>query len=88
MTLSWYQYCNFNEEEIENANKNVIIIKDKILQLTEKIENIKELEKNKNFKNPNEEECKLEKLKLQTHINRLEMSKECIKYYYNLSILL
>lgn len=88
MSLSWFQYCNFSEEEIENANKNVIIIKDKILQLTEKLEKIKELEKNKHFKNPNEEECKLEKIKLQSNINRLEMSKECIKYYYGLTILL
>lgn len=77
-TLTWGQYFNFTEKEIMNATENVIIIKNKILQLHEKLEKLKD------FKNPNEEEKK----KLKSQMDRLEMSKECIKYYYKLDILL
>tara|TARA_Y100000004_G_C8661033_1_gene305205 strand:- start:27 stop:281 length:255 start_codon:yes stop_codon:yes gene_type:complete len=78
ITLTWGQYFNFTEKEIMNATENVIIIKNKILQLHEKLEKLKD------FKNPNEEEKK----KLKSQMDRLEMSKECIKYYYKLDILL
>ena len=78
ITLTWGQYFNFTEKEIMNATENVIIIKNKILQLHEKLEKLKD------FKHPNEEEKK----KLKSQMDRLEMSKECIKYYYKLEILL
>jgi len=78
ISLSWGQYFNFTSEEIETATQNVIIIKNKILQLQEKLEKLK---------NPNEEDFK-EKKKIKSQIDRLEMSKECIKYYYKLEILL
>jgi hypothetical protein len=86
--LTWGQYFNFTEKEIKTATENVIIIKNKILQLHDKLEGIKKLQKNKNFKNFNEDECENDKKKLQSQMDRLEMSKECIKYYYKLEILL
>ena len=70
MTLSWGQYCNgFTIEEIDKATKNVLLLKEKIIQLNEK--------------------CLLNdtnKDKINDLIERLEMSKNCIKYYYGLSI--
>jgi hypothetical protein len=70
MTLSWKQYCYFSVEEIDQATYNVIKIKDKILELHKKLETVEE-EKKVNIK-----DC----------MERLEMSKECIKYYYGLEI--
>tara|TARA_R100001015_G_C4635060_1_gene203320 strand:- start:6679 stop:6939 length:261 start_codon:yes stop_codon:yes gene_type:complete len=79
-TLTWGQYFNFTEKEILTATENVIVIKNKILQLHEKLEKYK-----KDFKNGEYEE---EKKKIKSQMDRLEMSKECIKYYYKLEIML
>ena len=76
--LNWGQYWNFTEEEVKTATENIIIIKSKILQLHEKID------KANDFNKPDEEIKK----KIREQINRLEMSKECIKYYYKLDTLL
>tara|TARA_R110000851_G_scaffold331612_2_gene506033 strand:- start:5568 stop:5786 length:219 start_codon:yes stop_codon:yes gene_type:complete len=70
MTLSWKQYCYFSVEEIDQATYNVIKIKEKILELNDKL---KITDDNK-------------KVNINDCIERLEMSKECIKYYYGLGI--
>jgi hypothetical protein len=89
MTISWGQWYNgFSPEKIDEATLNVIKIKDKILQLHDKVSGIKELQNDKNFNNPNEEECEKDIIKYNSLIDRLIMSKECIKYYYGLDILL
>ena len=80
LTLTWGQYFNFTEKEIKTATENVIVIKNKILQLHEKLEKYK-----KDFKEGQYED---EKKKKKSQIDRLEMSKECIKYYYKLEIML
>jgi len=80
LTLTWGQYFNFTEKEIKTATENVIVIKNKILQLHEKLEKYK-----KDFKEGQYED---EKKKIKSQIDRLEMSKECIKYYYKLEIML
>jgi ribosomal protein S15P/S13E len=80
LSLTWGQYFNFTEKEILTATENVIVIKNKILQLHEKLEKYK-----KDFKNGEYEE---EKKKIKSQMDRLEMSKECIKYYYKLEIML
>ena len=74
--LNWGQYWNFTEEEVKTATENVIVIKNKILQLHDKID------KANDFNKPDPEIKK----KIREQINRLEMSKECIKYYYKLDI--
>tara|TARA_R110001632_G_scaffold154773_1_gene272918 strand:- start:7110 stop:7328 length:219 start_codon:yes stop_codon:yes gene_type:complete len=70
MSLTWGQYFNFTVEEIDQATYNVIKIKDKILELNEKL---KTTDTDK-------------KININDCIERLEMSKECIKYYYGLKI--
>ena len=71
MTISWGQWYNgFTVEQIDQATYNVIKIKDKILELHSKLEKVEE-DKKVNIKDTME---------------RLEMSKECIKFYYGLEI--
>ena len=70
MTLTWGQYCYFSVEEIDQATYNVIKIKDKILELYKKLETTEEDKK----------------VNIKDLIERLEMSKKCIKYYYGLGI--
>ena len=60
----------FTEEEIEEANNNLIIISYKIKQLDNK------LNKNKSL-------SIIETDRILKSIKRLSMSKNCIKYYYN-----
>lgn len=60
----------FTEEEIEEANNNLIIISDKIKQLDNKLNNNKSL-------------SVIETDRILKSIKRLSMSKNCIKYYYN-----
>lgn len=67
---TYYQYYYFSEEEIEKANINVIKIKEKIIELVNKLDNVNEIKK----------------IKIQETIDRLIMSKDCIKYYYGLEI--
>ena len=74
---TWGQWYNgYSIEDIDEATKNVIIIKNKIVVLNEKLTKIRE------FTTPNEKELTAVKEQLK----RLEMSKECIKYYYGLEI--
>ncbi len=68
--MNYYQYYYFSEEEIEKANINVIKIKEKILELYDKLEHVNDIKK----------------IKLNETIERLNMSKECIKHYYGLTI--
>ena len=69
--MNYYQYFYFTDEELENANHNLIAILDKICSLQSKLErvNISIEEKNR----------------IEKSIARLQMSRDCIKYYYNIS---
>lgn len=71
MTISWGQWYNgFSVEKIDQATYNVIKIKEKILDLNKKLETAEDEKK----------------VHINDCIERLEMSKECIKYYYGLDI--
>ena len=70
--MNYYQLYYFSEVEIEKANNNLIIISDKIKQLDSKLNN-----KNLNL-------TMIEINKMSMAIERLKMSKSCIKYYYNI----
>jgi hypothetical protein len=70
MTLTWGQCIRgFTEEEVNKAISNVIKIKEKIIELNEKLL-LKDTKKDI----------------INDLIDRLEMSKNCIKYYYGLDI--
>ena len=69
--LSWGQYWSFTKGEIYTAVKSVLTIKSKILQLETTKEKVL-LEEDKKI--------------LQKKIDRLEMSKECIKHYYKIEL--
>ena len=72
MAITWGQYYNgFSIDTIDKATYNVIKIKEKILELNKKLETEKEVGKIAQTKEL---------------IDRLEMSKECIIYYYGLEI--
>ena len=74
MTLSWGQYYNgYSIEEIDKATYNVLKITNKIIELNKKLKNCKEEESSK-------------KISIIDNIERLEMSKTCIIYYYGLII--
>lgn len=68
--MNYYQTYYFSEIEIEKANNNLIVIQDKIKKLDDKLNN------------------KTITLTLQEinritlGIERLKMSKDCIRYYY------
>ena len=68
--LSWTQYYYFSIDEVEDAKVNIFYLEDKIKNLREKLSCI----------NKNQEEQK----KINLHVNRLEMSLMCIKYYYKI----
>ncbi len=70
--MNYYQSYYFTEEEIEQVNNNLIIIQDKIKQLDSKLN-----DKSKSLSN-------IEVNRITKSINRLNMSKNCIKYYYNI----
>jgi len=70
--MNYYQTYYFTEEEIEQVNNNLIIIQDKIKQLDSKLN-----DKSKSLSN-------IEVNRITKSINRLNMSKNCIKYYYNI----
>tara|TARA_Y100001938_G_C7809639_1_gene291249 strand:+ start:302 stop:520 length:219 start_codon:yes stop_codon:yes gene_type:complete len=70
MTITWGQWCRgFEDDEITKAKRNVIKIKEKIIELNEKLL-LKDVKKDL----------------VNDLIDRLEMSKNCIKYYYGLDI--
>lgn len=68
--LSWTQYYYFTLDQIEDAKLNIFYLEDKIKNLREKLSCV----------NINQEEQK----KINLHVNRLEMSLMCIKYYYKI----
>lgn len=70
--MNYYQSYYFTEEEIEQVNNNLIIIQDKIKQLDSKLN-----DKSKSLSH-------IEIDRITKSINRLNMSKNCIKYYYNI----
>lgn len=70
--MNYYQSYYFTEEEIEKVNNNLIIIQDKIKQLDKKLN-----DKSKSLSN-------IEIDRITKSIDRLNMSKKCIKYYYNI----
>ena len=70
--MNYYQVYYFTEEQIEEANNNLIIISDKIKQLDTKLN-----DKNKSLST-------IEMDRILKSIKRLNMSKDCIKYYYNI----
>ena len=70
--MNYYQAYYFTEEQIEEANNNLIIISDKIKQLDTKLN-----DKNKSLST-------IEMDRILKSIKRLNMSKDCIKYYYNI----
>lgn len=70
--MNYYQMYYFSEIEIEEANNNLIIISDKIKQLDNKLN-----DSNKTLST-------IETDRIIKSIKRLNMSKNCIKYYYNI----
>ncbi len=70
--MNYYQSYYFTETEIEEVNNNLIIIQDKIKQLDSKLNN------------KNIDLTKIEYDRISKSIKRLNMSKNCIKYYYNI----
>ena len=77
--LTWGQwYSGFTIEQIEEATGNVLTIKNKILQLREKLDKLND------FKSATQEQ----KDTLNNQIKRLEMSKECIKEKYGIDLLI
>jgi len=70
--MNYYQAYYFTEEQIEEANNNLIIISDKIKQLDNKLNN-----KNKSLST-------IETDRILKSIKRLFMSKMFIKNYFNL----
>tara|TARA_R110002020_G_scaffold88293_2_gene216979 strand:+ start:131 stop:358 length:228 start_codon:yes stop_codon:yes gene_type:complete len=73
MPISYSQWYNgYTQDIIDKASYNVIKIKEKILMLNQKLET----------RNTNKSEID----EINDRIDRLDMSKECIKYYYGLDI--
>jgi hypothetical protein len=69
--MNYYQLYYFSDIEIEKANNNLIIIQDKIKQLDHKLNTKSNL-------------SMAEINRISLSIDRLKMSKTCIKYYYNI----
>tara|TARA_R100000541_G_C1870670_1_gene80743 strand:+ start:158 stop:370 length:213 start_codon:yes stop_codon:yes gene_type:complete len=70
--MNYYQLYYFSDIEIEKANNNVITISDKIKELDSKLNN--------KILNLSIDEIN----RFSMAIERLNMSKNCIKYYYNI----
>ena len=70
--MNYYQSYYFNEEELEKVNINLKNISDKIKQFDNKLNDSNKLL------------TSLEITKIVNNIDRLNMSKNCIKYYYNI----
>ena len=68
--MNYYQQYYFSETEIEKANNNLIVIQDKIKKLDDKLNN----------KNLSLTLAEINRMSM--GIERLKMSKDCIKYYY------
>jgi hypothetical protein len=74
INLTFYQYRNFTKEQVFNARGYCYKIKDRILTLHQRKELI----------TISEDEIK----KINANLELLETSKECIKYYYGLDMLI
>ena len=72
LTLTFYQYRNFDKETIRKALGNIYNIKSRIVGLSNKLNTI-------------EDNSQIEKIK--KNIENLEMSKESIIYYYGLNVI-
>lgn len=70
--MNYYQYIYFSDIEIEKVNNNLIIIGDKIKKLEDKLNN-KSITLTLSEIN-----------RMSMGVERLRMSKSCIKYYYNI----
>ena len=68
--MNYYQSYYFSEEEIERASNNLIIIQDKIKKLDDKLNN----------KSLSLSLAEINRITM--GIERLKMSKMCIRYYY------
>lgn len=72
LTLTFYQYRNFDKETIRKALGNIYNIKSRIVGLSNKLNTI-------------QDDSQIEKIK--KNIENLEMSKESIIYYYGLNVI-
>jgi ribosomal protein L23 len=72
LTLTFYQYRNFDKETIRKALGNIYNIKSRIVGLSNKLNTI-------------QDNSQIEKIK--KNIENLEMSKESIIYYYGLNVI-
>tara|TARA_R110002124_G_scaffold178138_1_gene346020 strand:- start:507 stop:719 length:213 start_codon:yes stop_codon:yes gene_type:complete len=70
--MNYYQYIYFSDIEIEKVNNNLIIIGDKIKKLEDKLNN----------KSITLTLAEINRMSM--GVERLRMSKSCIKYYYNI----
>jgi len=70
--MNYYQSYYFTEIEIEEVNNNIMIINEKIKQLETKLN-----DKTKSL-------SQIEYDRINRSINRLNMSKKCIIYYYSI----
>ena len=70
--MNYYQTYYFTEEQIEKVNNNLIIILDKICSLKLKLDDTTKT------LNP------IQINRIEKSIDRLEISRSCIKYYYNI----
>ena len=72
LTLTFYQYRNFDKETIRKALGNIYNIKSRIVGLSNRLNTI-------------QDNSQIEKIK--KNIENLEMSKESIIYYYGLNVI-
>ena len=72
LTLTFYQYRNFDKETIRKALGNIYNIKSRIVGLSNRL-------------NTTQDNSQIEKIK--KNIENLEMSKESIIYYYGLNVI-
>tara|TARA_R110002096_G_scaffold149963_1_gene311642 strand:- start:558 stop:770 length:213 start_codon:yes stop_codon:yes gene_type:complete len=70
--MNYYQYIYFSDIELEKVNNNLIIIGDKIKKLEDKLNN----------KSITLTLAEINRMSM--GVERLRMSKSCIKYYYNI----
>jgi|TARA_R100000479_G_C6356972_1_gene191458 uncharacterized protein YpbB len=79
IVLTWSQWYNgFTKEQIEEATCNVLTIKNKILQISEKLDKLND------YKSATDDQ----KNSLKNQIKRLEMSKDCIIEKYGINLLI
>jgi ribosomal protein L23 len=72
LTLTFYQYRNFDKETIRKALGNIYNIKSRLVGLSNRLNTI-------------QDNSQIEKIK--KNIENLEMSKESIIYYYGLNVI-